>query len=526
MAEVTQKKPVVQVIAVKHKPAAPRGQPEAPPRTKVAAYCRVSTDHEEQESSYEAQCTHYRELISKNPDWELAGIYADEGISGLAVQKRPEFKKMIQDCTDGKIQLVITKSISRFARNTLDCLQYIRKLKAMGVAILFEKENILTTDAKGEILITIMASIAQQESASISQNVQMGVHYHFQQGKVGAGHQRFLGYRRSEDASLFIVPQEAKIVRRIFREYLEGMSPNLIARRLTAGRVTWRWNTEGKWHGSSIKYILQNEKYTGTLLLQKYYTVDYLTKKRTRNHGEVPQYLVENSHPPIIPHSVFTQTQGEMARRERLFQFSFTPENGRGDRTGARSNVRFLSGRMICSLCGMPYRRKKENGTVIWRCGTNVDKDRKGHRCRGRPVEEETVKAAVLRAFLDLPEKREDLVSIAGQIEKQMIWPIERELEGVKDEKLRSDLLVRKAEFASRILQVKTLLTWLDGQSEPDPGTACTDYEDFIRWTHEEARMEAWDEMTALRLLEKVVVYPEKLEIVFKAGVSIICAET
>ncbi len=211
---------------------------------------------------------------------------------------------------DGKVQMVITKSISRFARNTLDCLNYIRKLKAKGIPIFFEKENILTTDSKGEILTTIMASIAQQESASISQNVQMGVRYHYAQGKVGAGHQRFLGYSRTEDASLRIVPEEANIVRRIFREYLEGDSPGIIARRLTEEGLTWRYNKTGKWRGDSIKYILGNEKYAGNLLLQKYYTVDFLTKTVHRNRGEIPQFYVENSHPRSSPTKSSSKPRG------------------------------------------------------------------------------------------------------------------------------------------------------------------------------------------------------------------------
>ena len=318
--------PMVKVIQPrKNTQSARTATPQAKEPLKVAAYCRVSTDHEEQESSYEAQCSHYEGYIKSNPEWTLAGIYADEGLSGTGTTKRAEFNRLISDCLAGKVQMVITKSISRFARNTLDCLNYIRKLKAKGIGILFEKENILTTDSKGEILTTIMASIAQQESASISQNVQMGVRYHYAQGKVGAGHHRFLGYERTEDASLRIIPEEANIIRRIFREYLEGDSPGLIARRLTEEKVTWRCNKTGKWKGQTLKYMISNEKYAGNLLLQKYYTVDFLTKKVQPNRGEIPQFYVENSHPPIIPYEVFLEAQGEMLRREQQFNTAFKP---------------------------------------------------------------------------------------------------------------------------------------------------------------------------------------------------------
>ncbi|MBQ9157154.1 MAG: recombinase family protein, partial [Eubacterium sp.] len=195
---------------------------------RVAAYCRVSTDREEQESSYEVQCQHYTRMIDKNTEWELAGIYADEGITALSTKKREQFKAMIRDCEDGKIDMIITKSISRFARNTLDCLDYIRRLNKMGIPVVFEKESINTMDAQGELLITILASIAQQESESISKNVQMGIRFHYQEGKICAGHQNMLGYERTEDGSLEVIPEEAEIVRRIFRLFLNGLSPSHI----------------------------------------------------------------------------------------------------------------------------------------------------------------------------------------------------------------------------------------------------------------------------------------------------------
>ena len=233
-------------------------------KLRVAAYCRVSTDSEEQETSYEAQVTHYTEYIQKNPEWELAGIFADDGISGTNTKKRDEFNRMIDECMAGNIDMVITKSISRFARNTLDCLQYIRQLKDKNIPVYFEKEAINTLDAKGEVLITIMASLAQQESQSMSQNIKLGLQYRYQQGKVQVNHNRFLGYTKDDDGHLIIDPEQAEIVKRIYREYLESSSVDKIADGLMAdGILTDAGKT--KWHTSTINKILRNEKYMGDI---------------------------------------------------------------------------------------------------------------------------------------------------------------------------------------------------------------------------------------------------------------------
>ena len=240
---------------------------------RVAAYCRVSTDYDEQASSYETQVSHYKELIGKEPSWQFAGIYADDGISGTNTKKREQFNKMIAACKAGKIDLIVTKSISRFARNTIDCLKYIRDLKAINVAIFFEKENINTMDAKGEVLITIMASLAQQESESLSQNVKMGIQYRYQQGKVFVNHNHFLGYTKDAQGNLVIEPEEAKVIKRIFYSYLNGMSMQQIADSLKADGILTGGKTKN-WRSSSVAQILKNEKYMGDALLQKTYTID------------------------------------------------------------------------------------------------------------------------------------------------------------------------------------------------------------------------------------------------------------
>lgn len=227
----------VMVIPAKRQVGNTARQQNAKPKLRVAAYCRVSTDSDEQATSYDAQVEHYTELIQKNPEWEFAGIYADDGISGTNTKKREDFNRMIDDCEAGNIDMIITKSISRFARNTLDCLKYIRKLKEKNIPVFFEKEAINIMDAKGEVLITIMASLAQQESQSLSQNVKLGPQFRYQSGQVQVNHNHFLGYTKDADGNLIIDPEQAEVVKRIYREYLEGYSMDRIAKGLEADGI-------------------------------------------------------------------------------------------------------------------------------------------------------------------------------------------------------------------------------------------------------------------------------------------------
>ena len=441
-----------------------RSDEAAPRLQRVAAYCRVSTDMEEQESSYEAQVRHYTEYIQGNPAWELAGIYADEGISGTDTKKRDEFNRMMDNCAAGEIDLIITKSISRFARNTVDCLRSIRKLKSQQVAVYFEKENINTLDAKGEVLITIMASLAQQESQSISQNVKMGIHYQFQQGKVRLNHSCFLGYTKDSSGNLIVVQEEADIVRRIFREFLAGKSTRKIALDLTRDGIPTA-SGRGRWHDSTIRSMLRNEKYMGDVLLQKTYTVDFLTKKKAKNLGELPQYYVENNHEPIISRETFQQTQGELLRREHLCSASGMRE--------VHSCKYALSGRMICSCCGSSYRRmrsKVPTQNTIWRCKMHLQsKD----ACPGRSVKENEVHAAILEALNSLVsaktefQQRENILlqsisSMQSEIFSisQTILDLQEQLaqcitllEADKDE---ASLAVKAHSLSSRLISIKS----------------------------------------------------------------------
>lgn len=296
---------------------------------RVAAYARVSTASDEQLNSVEAQKDYFAKLIRQLPDWIFVGVYADEGITGTSINRREAFNRMVTDALAGNIDLIVTKSISRFARNTVDTLNTIRQLKAANVEVFFEKENIYTLDSKGELLITIMSSLAQEESRSISENVTCGQRKRFTDGKVSMPYRSFPGYRKGPDGLPEIDPEQAEIVRRIYRMFMSGKTLGHIARQLKDDGIP----TPGgktKWQSRVLESILTNKKYKGSALLQKTYTVDFLTKTKKVNEGEVPQYYVECSHPAIIEPSEWEAVKVEVARRKKLGQRHdcFTPFSG------------------------------------------------------------------------------------------------------------------------------------------------------------------------------------------------------
>ena len=315
-------------------------EPEIQKKRRVAGYARVSTELEEQQSSYMAQIEYYTGYIRQHSDWELVRIYTDEGISATNTRHRNGFNSMISDALDGKIDLIITKSVSRFARNTVDSLSTVRRLKDAGIEIYFEKENIWTLDSKGELLITIMSSLAQEESRSISENVTWGHRKRFADGKFSLAYSRFLGYDKGTDGNLVVNEDEAVTIREIYRLYLLGYSLNAIAKRLTSEKVVTPGGNR-VWNQSTVRNILTNEKYKGDALLQKTYTVDFLTKKKKRNSGEVPQYYIENNHEPIIDPKTF-----ELAQAVRLRSAVRTAEGGR------YSGKSVFCGKIKCGDCG------------------------------------------------------------------------------------------------------------------------------------------------------------------------------
>ena len=284
---------------------------------RVAPYCRVSTDSEEQLNSYNAQIAYYTEKIAATPEWTMVRLYADEGISGMSIKGRKEFLRMLRDCDRGKIDLIITKSVSRFGRNTLDGLDTVRKLKRKGIGVYFEKENVNTLYMDNEMILTFMMSQAQAESESLATSVQWGHRKNFRDGKVYYHYASFLGYRKGPDGLPEIDPDEAAIVRRIFSRYLLGQSVRQICRDLMADGVKTAQGSDS-WYDSVVRKMLQNEKYIGDALLQKTYTADLFNHERRKNMGELPQYYVHECHPAIIDRDTFQRVQEELARRSSL----------------------------------------------------------------------------------------------------------------------------------------------------------------------------------------------------------------
>ena len=367
-------------------------------KLRVAAYCRVSTELEEQESSYEAQVEYYTRKIQESDNWKMAGIYADDGKSATNTKKRDDFNAMIKDAMDGKIDMILTKSVSRFARNTVDSLLTIRKLKEKNIAVVFEKEGVNTLDGTGEILITILSSLAQEESRNISENTRWGVVRRFENGKMIVNHNKFMGYTKNENGDLVIVPEEAEIVRLIFRLYLEGYSAKKIGRYLEENGIKTATGQD-KWYDSVIFKMLRNEKYMGDALLQKTYTVDFMTKKKVINKGIVPQYYVEDDHEPIIPKELFYRVQEELARRASMNKAAVTK---RKDQKSRFSSEYALTGLLLCGDCGQEYRRVTwaRNGKkkIVWRCNNRLTNGTK-HCKKSETLEEGALNRAVMEAI-------------------------------------------------------------------------------------------------------------------------------
>lgn len=494
------------------------------PKLRVAAYCRVSTDSDEQATSYEAQIEHYTKFIEANSEWTLAGIYADDGISGTNTKKREEFNKMIDECEAGNIDMIITKSISRFARNTLDCLKYIRRLKDKNIPVFFEKENINSMDSKGEVLLTIMASLAQQESQSLSQNVKMGIQYRYQQGKVIINAKRFLGYTKDADGNLIIEPKEAEVVKRIFREYLEGFSSNKIAKGLMDDGIL---NGAGnaKWHTSNITSILRNEKYMGDALLQKTITTDYLTKTRVKNKGAAPQYYVEDNHEAIIPKDLFMLVQQELINRRLV----------KTDSAGKKrvySGSHILSQKVICGGCGVAFRRIHWNNrgcrSIVWRCISRLENT--GIACKARTVNELLLQDIIVEAINKLLS---DKTSYLGVLQEN-IATVVKASSAVSESDIDAKLLALQKELlkkannkddydalAEEIFELRELKhkSELEGVTRDDHIKRIAELQDFIK--AQPTTLTEYDENLVNRLLQKITVFDNHFVVEFKSGVSV-----
>ncbi|MGN0613169.1 MAG: recombinase family protein [Porcipelethomonas sp.] len=507
---------------------------------RVAAYCRVSTEQEEQQNSYQVQIAYYTDLINRKKEWSLVGIFADEGISGTQTKKRTEFNRMIRMCQNKKIDLVITKSISRFARNTVDCLEYVRQLKNLGIGVIFEKENINTLTMTSEFMIALYGSFAQAESESISKNVSWGKEKAYREGKVQFQYQNLLGYRKGADGKPEIVPEEAETVRLIYKLFLDGYSMTNIKKTLESKGIL---TAKGKkvWNESLISSILKNEKYVGDALLQKTYTLDCITHKVVKNHGERPMYLVTDHHAPIVDRDTYNRVQQELARRSSKRKIS--------DKTiteqGKYSSKYALSELLICGNCGTPYRRTtwsaRGKKQIVWRCISRLEHGKT--YCPDSPtIKEEQLHKAIIHAINNYYSCRNDIVRILkanigtvlecqGQEE---IISIENRLKEI--DAARNDLISLIAsggcdedkldgEFAKLYQEEQQLSEQLENLKSQNKTSAETQAKlnkiiDMIE--HEKFELETFDNVLIRKLIECVkVLSKNEILVIFKGGYEV-----
>ena len=505
---------------------------------KVAAYCRVSTDDKEQKTSYEAQIQYYTDKINKNPEWQMAGIFADEGITGTQAKKRPEFLKMIRLCRQGKIDVILTKSLSRFARNTVDSLNYIRELRTLGIAVISEKENINTLTAESEMLITIMSCFAQAESESISKNVAWGIRQSFKNGNVPMQYARLLGYQKGKNDLPEIVPQEAEIVKEIFRRYLDGASMEQIAEGLNSRGLTTK-GSGSPYRKIVIQRILTNEKYTGDALLQKTYITDCITKKSRKNNGELPMYLVKNHHEPIISRADFNRVQEEMARRgaKKAIANKLTKTE-----QGKYSAKYALSELLVCGECGTHYRRvtwtAKGFKEIKWRCINRIQYGKKN--CHSSPtVDEQALHKAIVSAINEFCEVKDDVAKVLRESITEVLDPT---LNGnVQAAQQRIDELARNIDELIKLATVpettatamadiekfsgemKTLREFIETakQTTAERGTAELDSV-LERLENEDFTMTEYEDVAVRQLIEKVTVESKNMiTVTFKGGFEV-----
>ena len=526
------------------------GMPTLSARPKrVAAYARVSTNSEEQLTSYEAQVKHYTEYIKSRAltdNWQFVDVYTDRGITGTSTVRREGFNRMMQDALAGKIDLIITKSVSRFARNTVDTLTAIRGLKEHGVEVYFEEQNIYTLDGKGELLLTIMSSIAQEESRNISENVTWGIRKRFADGKVSMPYKRFMGYRRGEKGIPEIVEAEAKIVRGIFRRFLEGATSTMIAKELNGAGIPCparksqlgeeETGTEkdkrkiARWSPSTVESILTNEKYKGDAILQKTYCTDYIQKTFVENDGsEIPKYYAQNSHPAIISSEVFDLAQMELEWRKSL--------------NGSYSGKSCFASRVVCGDCGAFYGSKVWHSTdayrrVIWRCNNKYGGDVK---CSTPHVtQEELEKAfvsvmqkvitekdaifAVCREVLDEVLDTSELDRIATRLQDQALGMAERVRKLIEENaRVRRDQEEYQREYEALVAEHEKLSQQIQDVEvqRKDKADRRRRIEVFLRMLEEQGECRRFEPYTFGALVNKVVVRQDgKLNFCFRNGMN------
>ena len=507
---------------------------------RVAAYCRVSTQQEEQINSYEVQTRYYTEKINAEPKWKLVRIFADKGISGTSTKHRDEFNKMIRMCKRGRIDMIITKSISRFARNTVDCLKYIRLLKDINVDVFFEEQGIHSIEKGSEFYITVYGSIAQSESENISANVRWGKEQAAREGKVSFQYKNFLGYRKGADGNPEIVPEEAETVRYIYRRFLAGDSYQTIMEDLQnkniltpSGKTTWRYGT--------LHSILTNERYMGDAVINKTYTVDCISKKTKRNNGERAKYYVENNHPAIIDRVTFGRVQEEVARRSGLQKVK---QVGTKTELGKYSSKYALTELLVCGECGTPYRRCTwtacGNKRIVWRCINRLDYGKK--RCHNSPtMSEDDLQRAIMSAVQTVAMQNTKLLQTLKTYISMII-----KCDGAEDRKL--EIKVRLAEInvefqkamslvsvdddnnlvieqrlTELIMEKETLNKELAKYSDKDSANSQSKVNEIVRLTDilENQPLQFNDELIRQMFQCVVVESKERIKVIFNDGTEI-----
>ena len=528
------------VIFIPPKPEAVRASKR---QLRVAAYCRVSTDDEEQLTSYEAQKNYYTDKIMTNKEWTMAGIFADEGITGTSARKRPEFLRMIRQCKQGKIDIVLTKSISRFARNTVDCLNYVRALKELGIAVIFEKENMNTLEIDSEILITMLGAFAQSESESISANVRWGKRQAMKEGKAIINYKHLYGYRKGADGRPEIIPEQADVVRKIYDLFLSGTPIRGILEHLNANNIP-NVSGESQWAKNAVNSILTNEKYCGDVLLQKTYIDDCINKKVKKNTGQLPMYLVQNHHEGIISRETFDAAQAELARRNA----GKSPSKKKAPTGRSRySSKDALSDRLYCGECGTRYQRctwRNRDGSkrIVWRCVSRVDYGNK--YCHDSPtLDEEPLHRAILAAINGAVKDKENIIyNLKSAMEKELapaagqqlsLSDIDNQLEQLNTE--FSKVLAEASEsgdqaaYSDRFREIMQKQTALKAQRDEiqrmlaESGKAAAHIEQCRQAAETTpATITEWDEALIRQVVESVTVETcNEVIVALKSGASI-----
>ena len=510
-------------------------------KLRVAAYCRVSTKEEEQASSYEAQCEYYTDKIMSNKEWTMAGIFADEGITGTSTKKRTEFLRMIRQCKQKKIDLILTKSIQRFARNTLDCINYTRILRQLGIGVLFEKENINSLPADSEFMITMYGAMAQSESESISGNIRRGKQMHAKVGTLKIPCYRLYGYEKDADGKFRVIPEQAEIVRELYKRYESGASLRNLQDWLEEKQIKTVLG-ESKWTTTAIKGILTNEKYCGDVLLQKTFRTDVISKKVIKNVGQMAQYYMPDHHEGIVSREQYNAVKAEMARRSALRSPSKSAVTGCSCYTSKYA----LSDRLVCGECGTLYRRCTWTSLgrkyPVWRCTSRLNYGTK--YCHESPtIKEEPLQAAILAAInsamsnktslLDRIKNAVFLEHLPVQGQTKSLADIERrlaQLDGQFQQLLAEaidaeDKEACNTQFAEILAEQTTLKKQKEAilQSSMDADRVCTRMKQAEQAVENAAQtITEWNENAVRQIVERVTVLStDEILVQIKGGAEI-----